>query len=146
MIRRHAILIAGVVLTAVAGVLHTVSGDTAGTIAAAFPLLLVAPLVAQGTDALRGRLSNSVVGIVQSGFGNIAEFAITILALRANLPEVVKIAIVGSLLGNARPARRLAGLLPMIRGGWAQRRCASTAACSRASRRSASSRSCRWRS
>jgi Ca2+:H+ antiporter len=118
-IRRHAILIAGVALTVLAGVLHTVSGDTAGTIAAAFPLLLVAPLVAQGTEALRGRLSNSVVGIVQSGFGNIAEFAITILALRANLPEVVKIAIVGSLLGNAVLLGGLAGLLPLIRGGFA---------------------------
>jgi Ca2+:H+ antiporter len=122
-IRRHAILIAGVVLTAVSGVLHTVVGDTAGTIAAAFPLLLVAPLVAQGTDALRGRLSSSVVGIVQSGFGNIAEFAITILALRANLPEVVKIAIVGSLLGNAVLLGGVAGLLPIIRGGWGATLC-----------------------
>jgi Ca2+:H+ antiporter len=58
------------------------------------------------------------VGIVQSGFGNIAEFAITILALRADLPEVVKIAIVGSLLGNAVLLGGLAGLLPLIRGGW----------------------------
>ena len=123
MIRRHAILIAGVVLTAVAGVLHTVSGNTAGTIAASLPLLLVAPLVAQGTDALRGRLSTSVVGIVQSGFGNIAEFAITILALRANLPEVVKIAIVGSLLGNAVLLGGLAGLLPWIRGGFSATLC-----------------------
>ena len=123
MIRRHAILIAGVVLTAVAGVLHTVSGNTAGTIAASLPLLLVAPLVAQGTDALRGRLSTSVVGIVQSGFGNIAEFAITILALRANLPEVVKIAIVGSLLGNAVLLGGLAGLLPWIRGGFGATLC-----------------------
>jgi len=122
-IRRHAILIAGVVLTAVAGVLHTVSGDKAGTIAASLPLLLVAPLVAQGTDALRGRLSTSVVGIVQSGFGNIAEFAITILALRANLPEVVKIAIVGSLLGNAVLLGGLAGLLPWIRGGFGATLC-----------------------
>jgi len=122
-IRRHAILIAGVVLTAVAGVLHTVSGNTAGTIAASLPLLLVAPLVAQGTDALRGRLSTSVVGIVQSGFGNIAEFAITILALRANLPEVVKIAIVGSLLGNAVLLGGLAGLLPWIRGGFSATLC-----------------------
>jgi Ca2+:H+ antiporter len=122
-IRRHAILIAGVVLTAVAGVLHTVSGNTAGTIAASLPLLLVAPLVAQGTDALRGRLSTSVVGIVQSGFGNIAEFAITILALRANLPEVVKIAIVGSLLGNAVLLGGLAGLLPWIRGGFGATLC-----------------------
>ena len=123
MIRRHAILIAGVVLTAVAGVLHTVSGNTAGTIAASLPLLLVAPLVAQGTDALRGRLSTSVVGIVQSGFGNIAEFAITILALRANLPEVVKIAIVGSLLGNAVLLGGLAGLLPWIRRGFGATLC-----------------------
>jgi Ca2+:H+ antiporter len=122
-IRRHAILIAAVALTAVAGVLHTVSGDTAGTIAASIPLLLVAPLVAQGTDALRLRLSNSVVGIVQSGFGNIAEFAITILALRANLPEVVKIAIVGSLLGNAVLLGGLAGLLPLIRNGWGATLC-----------------------
>jgi Ca2+:H+ antiporter len=122
-IRRHAILVAGIALTALAGVLHTVSGNTAGTIAAAFPLLLVAPLVAQGTEALRGRLSNSVVGIVQSGFGNIAEFAITILALRANLPEVVKIAIVGSLLGNAVLLGGLAGLLPWIRGGFSATLC-----------------------
>ena len=118
MIRRHAILVAGIVLTAVAGVLHTVSGTTAGTIAASVPLLLVAPLVAKGTDALRGRLSTSVVGIVQSGFGNVAEFAITLLALRANLPEVVKIAIVGSLLGNAVLLGGIAGLLPVVRGGW----------------------------
>lgn len=117
MIRRHAILIAGIALTAVAGILHTTVSDKAGTIAASIPLLLVAPLVAKGTDALRGRLSTSVVGIVQSGFGNVAEFAITILALRANLPEVVKIAIVGSLLGNAVLLGGLAGLLPLIRNG-----------------------------
>jgi Ca2+:H+ antiporter len=117
-IRRHAILLAGLALTALAGVLHTVAGNTAGTIAASAPLLLVAPLVAQGTDALRGRLSTSVVGIVQSGFGNIAELAITILALRANLPEVVKLAIVGSLLGNAVLLGGIAGLLPLVRGGF----------------------------
>ena len=117
-IRRHVILILGLALTALAGFLHTALSDTAGTIAAAFPLLLVAPIVAKGTDALRGRLSTSVVGIVQSGFGNIAELAITILALRANLPEVVKLAIVGSLLGNAVLLGGLAGLIPLVRGGF----------------------------
>jgi Ca2+:H+ antiporter len=122
-IRRHAILIAGVVLTAAAGIIHAVYGDAAGTIAASAPLLLVAPVVAQGTDALRGRLSTSVVGIVQSAFGNVAEFAITLLALRANLPEVVKIAIVGSLLGNAVLLGGLAGLLPLLRNGFAATLC-----------------------
>jgi Ca2+:H+ antiporter len=117
MIRRHAILILGLALTVLAGVLHTTVSDTAGTIAAAFPLLLVAPLVAKGTDALRGTLSPSVVGIVQSGFGNVAELAITVLALRANLPDVVKLAIVGSLLGNAVLLGGIAGLLPLVRGG-----------------------------
>jgi len=122
-IRRHAILIAGLVTTVVAGVLHTTVSDTAGTIAASIPLLLVAPIVAQGTDALRGRLSPSVVGIVQSGFGNVAELAITLLALRANLPEVVKLAIVGSLLGNAILLGGLSGLLPLIRGGFSATLC-----------------------
>jgi Ca2+:H+ antiporter len=59
-----------------------------------------------------------VVGIVQSAFGNAAELAITVLALRANLPEVVKIAIVGSLLGNAVLLGGLAGLLPLLRNGF----------------------------
>jgi Ca2+:H+ antiporter len=118
MIRRHWILLAGLVSTGVAGFLHYAVSDTAGTIAASAPLLLVAPLVAQGTDALRSRLSTSVVGIVQSAFGNAAELAITVLALRANLPEVVKIAIVGSLLGNAVLLGGIAGLLPLVRHGF----------------------------
>jgi Ca2+:H+ antiporter len=118
MIRRHAILLAGIAMTAVAGILHYSVSATAGTIAASAPLLAVAPLVAQGTDALRGRLSTSVVGIVQSAFGNAAELAITVLALRANLPEVVKIAIVGSLLGNAVLLGGFAGLLPLVRNGF----------------------------
>ena len=46
MIRRHAILIAGLALTALAGILHAVVSDTAGTIAASAPLLLVARIVA----------------------------------------------------------------------------------------------------
>jgi Ca2+:H+ antiporter len=117
-IRRHAILIAGLGFTVLAGILHMTVSDTAGTIAASLPLLIVAPLVAKGTDALRDRLSTSVVGIVQSGFGNVAELAITVLALRANLPEVVKLAIVGSLLGNAVLLGGIAGMLPLIRGGF----------------------------
>jgi Ca2+:H+ antiporter len=119
-IRRHAILIAGLALTALAGILHMAVSDTAGTIAASGALLLVAPLVAKGTDALRSRLSPSLVGIVQSGFGNVAELAITVLALQANLPNVVKLAIVGSLLGNAVLLGGIAGLLPLIRGGFSQ--------------------------
>ena len=108
--REWATLTATVTLTVVAGVVHFTVGDTAGAYASALPLMLVAPLVAMGCDSLRGRLSASVVGIVQSAFGNVAEFALTLLALRANLPEVVRIAIVGSILGNALLLGGLAGL------------------------------------
>ena len=56
-----------------------------------------------------------MLGIVQSAFGNIAEFALTLLALRANLPEVVRIAIAGSILGNALLLGGITGLMPAIR-------------------------------
>ena len=117
MIRRWGLLVVGIVLTGVAFVVEHAFGASAGTIVASVPLLLVAPIVAKGTDALQGRFSPSVVGILQSAFGNVAELAITILALRANLPDVVKYAIVGSLLGNAVLLGGVAGLLPCIRAG-----------------------------
>ena len=113
--RQWTLLAVGVALTAAAFVIEHAIGATAGTLAASVPLLLVAPIVARGTDALQGRFSPSVVGILQSAFGNVAELAITILALRANLPDVVKYAIVGSLLGNAVLLGGICGLLPCIR-------------------------------
>ncbi len=115
--RQWTLLAVGVALTAAAFVIEHAVGATAGTIAASVPLLLVAPIVARGTDALEGRFSPSVVGILQSAFGNVAELAITVLALRANLPDVVKYAIVGSLLGNAVLLGGICGILPCIRSG-----------------------------
>jgi Ca2+:H+ antiporter len=113
--REWATLTATVTLTVVAGVVHFTVGDAAGAYASALPLILVAPLIAMGCDSLRGRLSPSVLGIVQSAFGNVAEFALTLLALRANLPEVVRIAIAGSILGNALLLGGIAGLMPTFR-------------------------------
>ena len=115
--RHWRLLAIGIALTAAAFVVEHAIGATAGTLAASVPLLLVAPIVARGTDALQGRFSPSVVGILQSAFGNVAELAITILALRANLPDVVKYAIVGSLLGNAVLLGGICGVLPCIRSG-----------------------------
>jgi Ca2+:H+ antiporter len=106
---------ATVALTVVAGLFHMLVSDTAGTFASAVPLLLVAPLIALGTDNLAGRLSPSVVGIVQSAFGNVAELALTIVALSSDLPDVVRVAIAGSILGNAILLGGFAGLGPTIR-------------------------------
>jgi Ca2+:H+ antiporter len=113
--RARLMLAATLILTAVAGVAHYAIGDAAGAYVSAAPLVLVAPIIAIGCDSLRGRLSASMLGIVQSAFGNIAEFALTLLALRANLPDVVRIAIAGSILGNALLLGGIAGLMPTIR-------------------------------
>ncbi|HEY1479558.1 MAG TPA: hypothetical protein VGF46_05985 [Gaiellales bacterium] len=113
--RARLILTATLVLTALAGVAHSTLGDADGAYASAIPLILVAPVIAIGCDSLRGRLSPSMLGIVQSAFGNVAEFALTILALRANLPDVVRVAIAGSILGNALLLGGIAGLMPSIR-------------------------------
>jgi Ca2+:H+ antiporter len=113
--RARVLLAAMLILTAVAGVTHYTLGNAAGAYASAVPLVLVAPIIAIGCDSLRGRLSASMLGIVQSAFGNVAEFALTLLALRANLPQVVRIAIAGSILGNAFLLGGIAGLMPTIR-------------------------------
>jgi Ca2+:H+ antiporter len=113
--REYLLLAVTVALTAVAGIFHVAVSDTAGTLASAVPLVLVAPLIAVGTDNLAGRLSPSVVGIVQSAFGNVAELALTIVALSSDLPDVVRIAIAGSILGNAILLGGVAGLAPTLR-------------------------------
>jgi Ca2+:H+ antiporter len=115
-VRREYILLAvTLALTAVAGVFHVAVSDTAGTLASAIPLVLVAPLIAVGTDNLAGRLSPSIVGIVQSAFGNVAELALTIVALSSDLPDVVRIAIAGSILGNAILLGGFSALLPTVK-------------------------------
>jgi Ca2+:H+ antiporter len=113
--RARLMLATTLLLTAVAGISHYTLGKAAGAYVSALPLVLVAPIIAIGCDSLRGRLSASMLGIVQSAFGNIAEFALTLLALHANLPEVVRVAIAGSILGNALLLGGIAGLIPTIR-------------------------------
>jgi Ca2+:H+ antiporter len=113
--RERQILLATVVLTVAAGVVHYVLGSAAGAFVSAIPLILVAPVIAIGCDNLRGRLSASLLGIVQSAFGNVAELALTLLALRADLPDVVRVAIAGSILGNALLLGGIAGLMPTLK-------------------------------
>jgi Ca2+:H+ antiporter len=113
--RARLMLATTLLLTAVAGISHYTLGKAAGAYVSALPLVLVAPIIAIGCDSLRGRLSASMLGIVQSAFGNIAEFALTLLALSANLPDVVRVAIAGSILGNALLLGGIAGLIPTIR-------------------------------
>jgi Ca2+:H+ antiporter len=113
--RERTALLATIALTVVAGVVHYAFGSAAGAFVSAIPLILVAPVIAIGCDSLRGRLSASLLGIVQSAFGNVAELALTLLALNADLPDVVRVAIAGSILGNALLLGGIAGLMPALR-------------------------------
>jgi Ca2+:H+ antiporter len=113
--RAWALFAATVALTVVAGIVHFAVGNDAGTFASAVPLILVAPLIAVGCDGLAPKVSASLLGIIQSAFGNAAELALTIAALADGLPDVVRFALAGSILGNAIFLGGVAGLMPFTR-------------------------------
>jgi Ca2+:H+ antiporter len=84
-----------------AGVFRFVdAGNIVPFAVAAVALALLAMLVGRSVEALGDRLGPGATGVVQSGLGNLPELFVSIFALRAGLTEVVKGAIVGSILGN----------------------------------------------
>ena len=84
-----------------AGVFRFVkAGNIVPFAVAAVALALLALLVGRSVEALGDRLGPGATGVVQSGLGNLPELFVSIFALRAGLTEVVKGAIVGSILGN----------------------------------------------
>lgn len=121
--RRHQLLAsAAIAALAVATALHFLVGAVAGAIGSLPALVLVGPLVADGTDELRGRVSTGIVGIVQPAFGNVAELAITLVALAHGLPDIARIAIAGSVLSNGILVAGVAGVARVagarsLRGG-----------------------------
>ena len=58
-------------------------------------------VVGHATDHLGSKLSSGVTGVLQSAFGNLPELFICIFSLRAGLVNVVKGALVGSILANS---------------------------------------------
>lgn len=70
-------------------------------VVSAIALAALASLVGDGTEQLGARLGPGATGVLQSGLGNLPELFIAIFALRAGLVDVVKAALVGSILGNS---------------------------------------------
>ena len=68
--------------------------------ASAVGLAGLAAMVGEGTEQLSQRLGPKATGVLQSGLGNLPEFFIGIFALRAGLLDVVRAALVGSILAN----------------------------------------------
>lgn len=84
-----------------AGLLHYVGGgDVAPFVVSAVALALLASLVGRSVEALGDRLGAGATGVVQSALGNLPELFVTLFALHAGLYDVVRAAIVGSILAN----------------------------------------------
>jgi len=63
-------------------------------------LALLASLVGRAVEALGDQLGPGATGVVQSALGNLPELFVCIFALRAGLYDVVRAALVGSVLAN----------------------------------------------
>ena len=96
------ILGACVVLTAATGLL-VASGAGAVTrfVVAGMDLAALAALVGQSIDQVGERLGPGPTGLLQSTMGNLPELFVGIFALRAGLTDVVRSALIGSVMSNA---------------------------------------------
>jgi Ca2+:H+ antiporter len=85
--------------------------------ASAVGLAGLAAMVGEGTEQLSHRLGPKATGVLQSSLGNLPEFFIGIFALRAGLLDVVRAALVGSILANTLLVLGLAFLVGGLRHG-----------------------------
>lgn len=69
-------------------------------ILAAVGIVPLAGLIGEGTEHLAEKTGPKLGGLLNATLGNAAELIITIFAIRANLLELVKASITGSILGN----------------------------------------------
>lgn len=106
------------VLAVAAGLLdvHPV-GRVFPFVIAALALAALATLVGRCVDALGDRLGAGATGVVQSALGNLPELFVCVFALRAGLDNVVRAAIVGSVLANVLLVLGLAFLVGGLKNG-----------------------------
>ena len=81
---------------------------------AALAIIPLAGLIGEATESLAERVGPLVGGLLNATFGNAAELIIGVSALAAGLPDVVRAAIAGGIIGNALFTLGSA----MLAGGW----------------------------
>lgn len=84
---------------------------------AALDLAALAALVGQAIDQVGERLGPGPTGLLQSTLGNLPELFVGIFALSSGLTEVVRAALVGSVLGNAVLVLGMAFVVGGVRHG-----------------------------
>ena len=112
------LLVICVLLSAVAGGLdaHPV-GTVIPFVAAGLALAALASLVGRCVDALGDSLGAGATGVVQSALGNLPELFVCLFALNKGLDEVVRGAIVGSVLSNVLLVLGLAFIVGGVKNG-----------------------------
>jgi Ca2+:H+ antiporter len=116
--RTRIIALAATAATATALVLVIAGGPAVATFAvSSVALASLAAIVGDGTDQLSARLGSGATGVLQSALGNLPEFFIAVFALQAGLVDVVRSALIGSILANSLLVLGLAFLAGGLRHG-----------------------------
>lgn len=117
----YLIFILCVATVIIAAVTHfSGSGAIVAFICASVAVACLASLVGRCVEQLGTKLGPGAIGVLQAGLGNLPEFFISLFALRAGLIEVVRAAIIGSILANLLLLLGLCFLIGGLRNGTQQ--------------------------
>ena len=112
------ILAGGAVAVVLAGIAHYADwAAVAAFVVSAVAVTLLATLVGRSVEQLGDRFGPGATGVLQSALGNLPELFICIFALRAGLVDVVKAALIGSVLANLLFVLGLAFLVGGLKHG-----------------------------
>src|SRR5215207_7730597 len=108
----------GAVAVVLAGVAHYGGwASVTAFVVAAVAVTLLATLVGRSVEQLGDRFGPGATGVLQSALGNLPELFICIFALRAGLVDVVRAALIGSILANLLLVLGLAFLVGGLKHG-----------------------------
>lgn len=97
----YIILVGGAVAVVAAGIAYYAGWNSiVAFVTSAVAVTLLASLVGRSVEQLGDRFGPGATGVLQSALGNLPELFIAIFALKAGLVNVVKAALVGSILSN----------------------------------------------
>ena len=115
------ILGAAAALSVVSGIAHYGGWNSVVSfIVSAGAVCMLASLVGRSVDQLGDRFGAGATGVLQSALGNLPELFICIFALRSGLVDVVRAALVGSILANLLLVLGLAFVAGGLRHGTQQ--------------------------
>jgi Ca2+:H+ antiporter len=122
LVRSDKVILGGsAALCLLAGVAHYGSWTSVvAFLVSAAAVCLLASLVGRSVEQLGDRFGPGATGVLQSALGNLPELFICIFALKAGLVDVVRAALVGSILANLLLVLGLAFLVGGLRHGTQQ--------------------------